>query len=180
MNELQLVVGCKKREGKAQKALFDAYSYAMLLLCLRYVRNQADAEEMMLNGFYKFFTNIEQFTYTGTGSIAPWLKKIMINECLMFLRKKGRLQIIDEEHAAELAANDEIIGRLSADEIFELITTLPTGYRTVFNLFVVEGMGHKEIAALLNITEGTSKSQLNKARIMLQKEMRKRGMYYEK
>lgn len=179
MDELQLIAGCKKKEGKAQKALFDSYSYGMLVVCLRYVRHQPDAEELMLNGFYKFFTAIEQFSYTGTGSIDPYLKKIMINECLMFLRKKDGLKIIDEDHAAEMAANDEIIGRLSADEIFSLITTLPSGYRTVFNLFVVEGMGHKEIAELLGVTEGTSKSQLNKARIMLQKEMRKRE-YYEK
>lgn len=179
MDEPQVIVGCKNKEGKAQKALFDSYSYAMLLLCLRYVRHQPDAEEMMLNGFYKFFTSIAQFSYTGPGSIAPYLKKIMINECLMFLRKKDGLKIIDEEHAAELAANDSIISRLTADEIFDLITTLPAGYRTVFNLFVVEGMGHKEIAELLQVSEGTSKSQLNKARIMLQKEMRKRGMYHE-
>ena len=179
MDELQLVTGCKKKEGKAQKALFDSYSYAMLLVCLRYVRHQPDAEELMLNGFYKFFTAIEQFSYTGASSIGPYLKKIMINECLMFLRKNGGLRITDEEHAAEMAANDEIIGRLSADEIFELITTLPAGYRTVFNLFVVEGLGHKEIAALLGINEGTSRSQLNKARLMLQKEMRKRE-YYDK
>lgn len=179
MNETRIIVGCKKHDAKAQKALYDNYAYPMLVLCIRYVKDRHDAEELMLNGFYKFFTHIERFEYTGKGSILPWLKKIMINECLMYLRGQSGLDIYDEEQAAEIAANDEIISRLSANEIFELVRTLPAGYRTVFNLFVVEGMSHKEIASLLNIKEGTSKSQLNKARLLLQKEMKKAGIYYE-
>lgn len=178
MNEAEMIIGCKKKNAKAQKALFDQYSYGMLLVCMRYVKHQPDAEEMMLNGFYKFYTSIGQFIYTGTGSIGAWLKKIMINECLMFLRRKEGLHIMDEEHAADIAANDAIIDQLAADEIFNLITTLPVGYRTVFNLFVMERMSHKEIAALLGITEGTSKSQLNKGRLLLQKEMKKKGIYH--
>lgn len=166
-------------EPKAQQALFDSYAYGMLLLCMRYVNDRHDAEELMLNGFYRFFTHIGQFVYAGGGSVAPWLKKIMINECLMFLRKQGRLRIIDEDHAAEVAANDEVIAHLSAAEIFEVVAALPPGYRTVFNMYVVEGMTHREIASALDISEGTSKSQLNKARIMLQKEMKKIGLYYD-
>jgi len=177
MDEARIITGCKNKDPKAQKALFDAYAYGMLVVCLRYVKHQPDAEELMLNGFYKFFTHIDQFIYTGKESIAPWIKKIVVNECLMFLRRKGGLQITDEDLAAELAAGDDIIARLSASEIFELVTKLPVGYRTVFNLYVIEGMSHKEIAAALNISEGTSKSQLNKARVMLQKEMKKSGVY---
>ncbi len=180
MDEAGIIIACKNKEPKAQKALFDSYAYGMLVVCMRYVKHQPDAEELMLNGFYKFFTHIDQFVYTGTGTIAPWLKKIMINECLMFLRKKGGLQIADEDLAAELAAGDDIIARLSAAEIFELVTMLPVGYRTVFNLYVVEGMSHKEIAGVLGVSEGTSKSQLNKARMMLQKEMKRKGVHYDK
>lgn len=180
MNEARLIIGCKQQDRKAQKKLFDKFAYAMLLLCMRYVQNKSDAEEMMLNGFYKFFKNIERFEYAGDGSTTPWLKKIMVNECLMFLRKNADLDIYDEEQAAEVAANDEVISRLTANEIFALVQLLPPGYRTVFNLYVVEGLSHKEIAGLLEITEGTSKSQLNRARLMLQKEMHKAGIVYEK
>lgn len=178
MNETRLIIGCKNKEAKAQKILFDEYAYGMLIVCMRYVNDKQDAEELMLNGFYKFFTHIERFEYTGKGSIAPWLRKIMVNECLMYLRTRTELDIYDEDHAAEIAANDEIITKLSANEIFALVRTLPTGYRTVFNLYVVENMSHKEIAAVLGISEGTSKSQLNRARIMLQKEMKKAGIYH--
>ncbi len=152
----------------------------MLMVCMRYVKNLPDAEEMMLNGFYNFFKSIDRFVYSNEGSIGAWLKKIMVNECLMFLRKKGELQIVEEEHAAETGIEDGHIGRMSANEIFRLIMTLPVGYRTVFNLFVVEGYSHKEIATLTGITEGTSKSQLNKARGMLQKTMKQNETYYEK
>jgi RNA polymerase sigma-70 factor (ECF subfamily) len=123
----------------------------------------------MLNGFYNFFRAIDKFAYNGKGSIGAWLKKIVVNECLMFLRKNKGMKITDEEHAAEIGVGDGQMERMSANELFQLITTLPAGYRTVFNLFVIEGYSHKEIAAMLDISEGTSKSQLNKARVQLQK-----------
>lgn len=141
----------------------------MLMLCLRYVKNLQDAEEVMLNGFFKFFKTIDLFVFNEQSGIGGWLKKIMVNECLMFLRKQGALKIADEGYAAEVASDDDQLSRMNANEIFRLITVLPVGYRTVFNLFAVEGFSHKEIAAMLSISEGTSKSQLNKARIVLQK-----------
>jgi RNA polymerase sigma factor (sigma-70 family) len=107
--------------------------------------------------------------YNGDRSIAAWLKKIMVNECLMFLRKKGTLKITEEKEGMTVSVEDGTMGQMNANEMFKLIMTLPDGYRTVFNLFVVEGYGHKEIADVLGITEGTSKSQLAKARTMLQK-----------
>jgi RNA polymerase sigma factor (sigma-70 family) len=169
MTEQKAIEGCKRQDRISQKYLFDTYSDGMLMVCIRYVKNLPDAEEIMLNGFFNFYKAIDRFVYNGHGSIGGWLKKIMVNECLMFLRKKGGLKIIEESYATEVPADDGQIGRMSANEIFRLIMTLPTGYRTVFNLFVVEGYNHKEIAKLLGITEGTSKSQLNKARAMLQK-----------
>jgi RNA polymerase sigma factor (sigma-70 family) len=162
------IEGCKKQDRLSQKYLYDAYADAMMMLCMRYVNNLQDAEELMLNGFLNFFRTIDRFIFSGTDSISAWLKKIMVNECLMFLRKKG-MRLVDEEHAAEIAHGEDHLDRLAAHELFHLITTLPAGYRTVFNLFVVEGYGHKEIATMLNITEGASKSQLNKARKQLQK-----------
>jgi RNA polymerase sigma factor (sigma-70 family) len=175
-NESKTIEGCKKKDRIAQKHLFDCYSDGMLMVCLRYVKNLADAEEMMLNGFFKFFESIDRFVYTGKGSIAPWLKKIMINECLMLLRKKEEMKMMDETLAATLPASDDLFGSMNAAGILKLISGLPAGYRTVFNLFAVEGYSHKEIAEMLAITEGTSKSQLNKARALLQKEIQKMEM----
>ncbi|RYD54792.1 MAG: sigma-70 family RNA polymerase sigma factor [Sphingobacteriales bacterium] len=179
MTEQQIISDCKKRQAKAQKLLYDRYAQKMMLVCLRYVKNQADAEELMLNGFYKFFDQIERFVYNGEGSIAPWLKKIMVNECLMFLRKKGRLIMIDEKAAEEIPADDSFFSGMEAARLFGYITELPHGCRTVFNLFVVEQYTHKEVAILLGISEGTSKSQLSKARQLLQHKIKQEGGYHE-
>ena len=173
MDEKELIHGCKKGDRLCQKQLFDSYSRAMFLLCLRYLKHEQDAEEIMLNGFYKFLNSIDKFVYGGKGSIGAWMKRIMVNECLMFLRSKKEIKIVDESYAAEVALNEELIINMNAEEIFKLVMALPTGYRTIFNLFVIEGYTHKEIAMELGITEGTSKSQLNKARAMLQKVLEK-------
>ena len=141
----------------------------MLVVCMRYVKKLPDAEELMLNGFYNFFKTIDRFVYSQESSVGAWLKKIMINECLMFLRKGGNLKLVEEEHAAGVEVDEATMAKLNANEIFRLVMTLPPGYRTVFNLFVIEGYSHKEIAEMLRITEGTSKSQLNKAYMVRRK-----------
>lgn len=179
MTEQKAIEGCRRQDRISQKYLFDAYSDMMLTICVRYVKSLPDAEELMLNGFFSFYRSIDRFVYNGTGSLVAWLKKIMINECLMFLRKKGALKISDERHAEDVAIDGDLAANISAGEIFKLTTTLPDGYRTVFNLFAIEGYGHKEIAAMLNIAEGTSKSQLNKARAILQQLVKQNGHYYE-
>ena len=177
MTEQKAIEGCKKQDRISQKYLFDAYSEAMLMVCLRYVKNLADAEELMLNGFYNFYKSIDRFIYSGQGAIGAWLKKIMVNECLMFLRKSGILKIADEGFAVDAITDDALSEKMNADDIFKIIITLPDGYRTVFNLFVIEGYSHKEIAAMLGITEGTSKSQLSKAKETLQKLVKQNGCY---
>ncbi len=169
MTGQKAIEGCKRQDRISQKYLFDTYSDGMLMVCLRYVKSLPDAEEIMLNGFYNFYKSIDRFVYNGNGSIGGWLRKIMVNECLMYLRRQGRLTIVNEDYAAKIGEDDGQIGRMNANEIFKLVMDLPAGYRTVFNLFVIEGYAHKEIARLLGITEGTSKSQLSKARIQLQK-----------
>jgi RNA polymerase sigma-70 factor (ECF subfamily) len=108
------------------------------------------------------------------------MKKIMVNECLMELRKKQNFNLVPEEEATGIIINEEALSSLSANEIFSLIKQLPLGYRTVFNLFVIENCSHKEIAEQLQITEGTSKSQLNKARHMLQQLLQNQNNYYAK
>ncbi len=172
MTDQKAIEGCKKQDRISQKYLFDTYSDGMLMVCMRYVKHLPDAEEIMLNGFYNFYRTIDRFIYSHESSVGGWLKKIMVNECLMFLRKNNSLKIVDQEYAAEVNIDDGQMARMNARDLFKLITTLPVGYRTVFNLFAVEGYSHKEIAAMMNITEGTSKSQLNKARGLLQQAMK--------
>ncbi len=173
MTEQKAIEGCKRQDRISQKYLFDTYSDGMLMVCLRYVKHLPDAEELMLNGFFNFYKSIDRFVYGGPGSIGGWLKKIMVNECLMFLRKKNELRIVGEDNAEEIGVDGDL-SKINAREIFQLIMTLPAGYRTVFNLFCVEEYTHKEIAKMLGITEGTSKSQLNKARMMLQKMLKEK------
>ena len=178
MNISELVNEAKRGSVAAEKCLFDLLADRMLLLCRRYVKNKEDAEELMLDGFYKFFKNLRGFNYINDAALSAWLKKIMINECLMFLRRKHSFIITTEQEAEEIPLQEEALNNLSFSEIFNLIVELPIGYRTVFNLYAIEGMGHKEIARLLGIAEGTSKSQLNKAKLLLQKNLVQKGGEY--
>lgn len=139
----------------------------MLSVCRQYMKNNDLAEEVMLNGFFKVMTKID--TYSGQGSFEGWIRRIMVNESLSELRRQKKLVFKDEsaiensmEHAADLETE------LGIEEIQKLIDTLPDGYKTVFILYAVEGYKHSEIGELLQISEGTSKSQLSKARSMLQ------------
>lgn len=167
----QLVKEAKHKSAAAQKCLFDFFAGKLMLVCMRYLKAYEDAEEILLDGFYKFFKSIDSFNYRGEHELYAWLKKIMINECLMLLRKKNVLSIVSETVAEDIPLQEEALNNLSAKEIFDLIIQLPAGYRTVFNLHVIEGMEHKEIAELMGIAEGTSKSQLSKAKALLQKKL---------
>jgi len=180
METSALIKEAKQGSAAAQKCLFDQLSGKMLTVCRRYVKNTEDAEELLLNGFYNFFKNLSAFNYQGDAALFMWLKKIMINECLMFLRKKNVFTIVTEAAAEEISLEEKALNNLSAKEIFDLIIQLPVGYRTVFNLSVIEGFGHREIASALNISEGTSKSQLSKAKSLLQKMLLKKGTEYAK
>jgi|ERR1035438_3177609 RNA polymerase sigma-70 factor (ECF subfamily) len=178
MDIAELIKEAKQGSATAQKYLFDLLADKMMLTCRRYVKNREDAEEILLDGFYKFFKNMPGFTYQGEAALIAWLKKIMINECLMFLRKKNVFTMVTETAAEEIPLQEEALNNLSATEIFNLLALLPVGYRTVFNLYVIEGMEHKEIAALTGIAEGTSRSQLSKAKSLLQKLLLQKGNEY--
>lgn len=143
----------------------------MLLLCVRYVKNLHDAEEAMLTGFFKFYKSIDKFVYMGDDSVSAWLKRIVVNECLMMLRQKGSISYSNLEEETDVPAT--LSDGISVKELYQYIMELPEGYRTVFNLYAVEGYSHKEIGALLGIQEATSRSQLNKARSLLQKQLQK-------
>ncbi|MEP7252241.1 MAG: sigma-70 family RNA polymerase sigma factor [Ginsengibacter sp.] len=179
MDTSELIREAKRGGAAAQKYLFDQWSDRMLMICRRYVKNTEDSEELLLDGFYKFFKNLSSFIYHGDAALHAWLKRIMINECLMFLRKKNVFNIVTEAEADDISLPEEALNNLSAAEIFNLIIQLPVGYRTVFNLYVVEGMPHREIATLLGIAEGTSKSQLSKGKLLLQKMLLQNDSEYE-
>jgi RNA polymerase sigma factor (sigma-70 family) len=180
MNQQQLIKECRQGSSAAQQCLFDHFASHMMMICCRYVKNEQDAEEIVLNGFYKFFTSLHHFQYKGEAALFAWVKKIMINECLMFLRKKNALQMTSESGAEQVPVQEETLAKLDAADIFNMIVQLPVGYRTVFNLHSIEGMSHKEIAKLLHITEGTSKSQLAKARQLLQKILLQKNDYVDR
>lgn len=172
-DEATLVTRCKNNESAAQHALYNKYVEDMMILCLRYIPRQEDAKEALMDGFLNFFRNIGSFTYRGEGSVKAWLKRIIINNCLMHLRKRNPIivsidaQVTYEEHET----TEDALGNMAAKEIMKLLHQLPDTYRTIFNLYVFEDMGHKEIAELLGITENTSKSQLHRARALLKKQI---------
>ena len=139
-----------------------------------------EAEDSMISGFVKVFKHITDFEYRTEKSLENWIKRIMINESLMHLRKQNNFTMIAETHARDVEAVQGMPEmNMNAEEIYTLILQLPVGYRTVFNLYAIEGYSHKEIAGQLQISENTSKSQLSKARAMLRKMLKKTGITYD-
>jgi len=178
MNISEQIEDARLGNPAAQKVLFDRLADPMMAVCCRYVKNREDAEEILLDGFYKFFKHLAGFRYQGEAALFGWVRQIMVNECLMFLRRNHSFAIVSDAGAEDIAGGEAPIDDLSAEEIFGLIVSLPVGYRTVFNLHVIEGMEHREIAELLGIAEGTSKSQLSKAKLLLRKMLHHNGIRY--
>jgi RNA polymerase sigma-70 factor (ECF subfamily) len=167
---------CKENNRFAQNRLYEGFSGRLFRLCMRYVRHQQDAEEVLMNGFLKFFRGLPDFEYHNDNSLEVWLKRIMVNESLMYLRQQKALPVFTEADEAEGVATVYVPDHsIETEAIYAAILELPTGYRTVFNLYVVEGYTHEEIAKQLTISAGTSKSQLSKARAMLQQLLKQRG-----
>lgn len=179
MQELQLIQELKKQNPFVQKRVYDRFVKRMFRLCVRYVKIEADAQELLMNGFLKFFNALSKIEYRGENTIEPYLKKLMINECLMFIRQRKMDWALMEEITDEAIINDfSVYEPIGEEEIYQLILKLPDGYRTVFNLYAIEGFSHKEIAVQLRISENTSKTQLYKARLILQAELTKLGYNY--
>ncbi len=172
-DEAYLVNCCKNNEPIAQKTLYNKYVGDMMVLCLRYIANPEDAKEVLMDAFLGFFRNIGSFTYQGSGSVKAWLKKIVVNQCLMHLRKQKPMFDTTKEVTdyADKENDEDVLGQLAAKEILKLLHELPDGYRTIFNLYVFEGKNHREISELLGISENTSKSQLHRARAMLKEKI---------
>lgn len=169
MDESQLIRGCRKGDRLAQKELYETYSRKMMGVCLRYVNDRETARDLLQDGFVKVFTSMD--SYSGAGSFEGWMRKIFVNCALEYLRKSDVLrESTDLDNMAELIQPDSsVISSMSAAELMTLVHELPTGFRTVFNLFAIEGYSHKEISEMLNITESTSRSQFTRAKQMLQK-----------
>lgn len=166
--EDELIKGCLRRDSSAQKVLYDTYSSKMYGLCYRYVKDSMDAEDILITAFMKIFDKIHQFK--SEGSFEGWIRRIVVNEALTFLRRNRSMYLeTDLDQADREPDYNALSDHLEAEDLLTMIQELPTGYRIVFNLYAIDGYSHKEIADQLGISENTSKSQLSRARTYLQK-----------
>lgn len=164
----QVIAGCKAGDRKAQEALYRSFYKSMMNLCLRYTKNDLDAMEAMNTGFYKVYKNIQKYD-PQQATLYTWMRTIIINSCLNQAGlKENRFQTVELSYAREIDVSPEILSTLSAANLLKIIRQLPLATQTVFNLYIIEGYSHKEIAALLSISEGTSKWHLSDARKKLQ------------
>ena len=168
MTDKELVEGCIREDRKYQKILWNLYSSKLMALCLRYCKNQEEAEDALMESFVRIYDKIPTFRYQS--SLETWMRRITVNISINKLRSQKDIWKELSESEYELGYTDNAMYQLEAKQIMQLIERLPVGYRTVFNLFVVEGYTHKEIAEMMGIYKGTSRSQLAKARKSL-KEM---------
>jgi RNA polymerase sigma factor (sigma-70 family) len=160
----EIIQDCKKHDRKAQKLLYERYLSKFYRLALRYLGNVEDAEDCVSEGFVKIFESIKTFDYQEINSFEVWMKRIIINQSLMLIRKRNNFKLIDLDEAFDVGEIMDFESNIDAQQILKL----PDGYRTVFNLYAIEGYSHDEISKTLNISENTSKSQLHKARKLLQ------------
>ncbi len=181
MEELALVEGCKRGDNSALMALYDLYASRLLAVCLRYVGDRATAEDLLHDTFVKAYGAIGKFVWRGEGSLRGWLERIAVNTSLELLRSRSRMSFteIDDRRAIPeyVEPAPEEAEQVPAKELMRMIGELPEGYRTVFNLFCVEGLSHREIASMLGINEKSSSSQLARAKALLARKIRE---YLEK
>lgn len=167
-DEQELINGCRRRDRAAQKRLYDTFSAKMFALCCRYVKDSMEAEDVLIGAFTKILDKIDQ--YKNEGSFEGWIRRIVVNESLTYLRRNRNMYLELELEAANYEPDYQTISdHLEAEDLLKMIGELPSGYRIVFNLYAIDGYSHKEIAEQLGISENTSKSQLSRARTYLQK-----------
>jgi RNA polymerase sigma-70 factor (ECF subfamily) len=167
----ELIETCLKDNPKAQKMLYDTYSSVLFGICLRYSKNEEEAQDILQDSFIKIFTKLD--TYQFTGSFEGWLKRIVTNTSIEYYRKKITMEHLEEIGFNKYLAIDSDRG-LEVEELLKMIQELPEGYRMVFNMYAIDGYTHGEIATKLNISEGTSKSQLSRARAYLQRKFKEK------
>ena len=168
LSDQEMVHGCLREERKYQEALYARYSRRMYAVCLRYARHQLEAQDLLQDGFVKVFDKLHSFRLEG--SLEGWIRRIMVTTCISEYRKKAfQLERFGLEHLPEEPVEPMALDALGLNELLKLVADLPDGYRVVFNMFAIEGFDHSEISAMLGCGESTSRSQLAKARRMLQK-----------
>jgi len=168
MTEEQMLAGSIKHNAAAQEALYNRFSPRMLGVCYRFAKNREDAEDMLQEGYIKVFTQLHQ--YRGEGALEGWIRRIIVHTCINVLKKNKKFaDSVDIIHANSLYVREDMIPSImQAKQVVECIRVLPLGYRTVLNLYAIEGFSHKEIAAILEIEESTSRSQYTRAKAMLE------------
>jgi RNA polymerase sigma-70 factor (ECF subfamily) len=168
MTEEQMLAGSIKNNAAAQEALYNKFSPKMLGVCYRFAKNREDAEDMLQEGFIKIFTQLHQ--YRNEGALEGWIRRIIVHTCINVLKKNKKFsESVDIIHASNIHIKEEMIPSImQAKQVVESIRLLPLGYRTVLNLYAIEGFSHREIANLLDIEESTSRSQYTRAKAMLE------------
>ena len=165
-SEQELIKGCAEGNRASQKALYDRYCHKMMAICLRYARSTAEAEDILQEGFVRVFANLKNFR--SESRLETWITRIMINSALNQNRQKlYLLPLVDVNEMSIQETEDISLAHFNFSELVLVVQSLPDGCKMVFNLFAIEGYGHKEIASMMNISEGTSKSQYNRAKLLL-------------
>ncbi|HOX83854.1 MAG TPA: RNA polymerase sigma factor [Chryseolinea sp.] len=178
LNETELIEGCIKNDRAAQQTLYNSYCRKMMVVCLRYAKGIDEAEDILQEGFVKVFNAIKNFRQEA--KLETWITRIMVNTALNAQRKKMYLYPMVDVEDLHLPEQEVSLSGIHFKQLLELIQSLPQGCQVVFNLFAIEGYSHKEIAELLGISEGTSKSQFARAKSLLQQKLLKESTYYER
>ena len=168
MTEEQMLAGTLKNNAAAQEALYDRYSPRMLAVCYRFAKSREDAEDMLQEGFIKIFTQLHQ--YRSEGALEGWIRRIIVHTCINVLKKNKKFsETVDLIHANAFYTREDMVPSIiQAKQVVECIRILPLGYKTVLNLYAIEGYSHKEIGKMLDIEESTSRSQYTRAKAMLE------------
>lgn len=179
MSEEAILQDCMQNDALAQKELYNRYSPKMLAVCYRFAHNREDAEDMLQEGFIKVFLQIH--TFRNQGAFEGWIRRIMVHTCINSLKKNKKfIESVDLIHANSIQVRDEVIPSIvQAKQLIEYIRLLPLGYRTVLNLYAIEGYSHKEIGEMLDVEESTSRSQYTRAKQMLEDILLKKNVIYK-
>jgi RNA polymerase sigma-70 factor (ECF subfamily) len=178
LNENELIEGCRKGDRAYQKALYERYCRKMMVVCLRYSKSTLEAEDILQEAFVKIFHGIKDFRQEA--KLETWITRIMVNTALNSQRKKLYLYPMVDVEEINLPTQELSLSGVNFNQLLEMVQSLPQGCQIVFNLFAIEGFSHKEIAEMLGISEGTSKSQYARARTLLQSKLLKESSYYAK
>ncbi len=180
MTEEQMLAGCLQNDAVAQDALYSRFSPRMLGVCYRFAKNREDAEDMLQEGFIKVFSQMHQ--YRNEGALEGWIRRIMVHTCINVLKRNKKFSdCVDISYAAGIGIREDYIPAVvQAKEVVECIRLLPLGYRTVLNLYAVEGYSHREIGEMLDIEESTSRSQYTRAKALLEEILTRKNILQRK